>query len=220
MPALPPGPGGEEWGYDYGTIYCWGTQQTVLRPAGSWKQAAPVFAKGDFCRDGERARYYLLLLFLPGHLLQHSRSQSHDTCVMQLTLFIQASLVPPCFQTTFCKSCLYFAGGSFGSRTVQKWEDLKHSLSPISHEIYPMSCRNTWYRTRVHLLHSRKQKPRKATNYCVKKKFVECSMLRWTWGLSKAEANFSYYCHWKIHCSSSLQPTPTPDAFGKLDVNC
>lgn len=25
---------------------------TLLRPAGSWKQAAPVFAKGDFCRDG------------------------------------------------------------------------------------------------------------------------------------------------------------------------
>ena len=136
---------------------------TLLRPAASWKLAAPVFAKGDFCRDGERARRYLLLPFLPRHPLQHSCSQSHDTSVMQLTLFIQARLVPPCFQTTFCKSCLYFTGGSFGSKTVQNWEDLKHSLSPIYQEIYPTSCRNTWYRTRVHHLHSRKQEPRKAT---------------------------------------------------------
>lgn len=111
---------------------CWGLETSCS-----------CVCKRRFLQGCTRVRRYLLLPFLPCHPLQHSLPRSHNTRVMQLTLFIQARLVLPCFQTTFCKSPLHFAGGPFGCRTVQNREDLKHSLSPISHELRARSCRNT-----------------------------------------------------------------------------
>lgn len=36
----------------------------MKRPAGSWEQAAPVFAKGDFCRDGGKGKTLSALAIL------------------------------------------------------------------------------------------------------------------------------------------------------------
>lgn len=104
------------------------TEQFIAEaPETCWElePSAPAFAKGDFGRDAERAN-----TFCSCHPCQAADAPSSVTCVSSRH-FIHARLVPPCLQSTFCKSPLYFAGGSFESRAVQNCEDLKLSPSPI-----------------------------------------------------------------------------------------